>query len=73
MNFKLILLADVFSYDPSYLENEEQYRKIKAAILGDEGTTDAEGTSEGETTSGEESPSSVTEEDQDKNKEQVCP
>ncbi|XP_063933775.1 pre-mRNA-splicing factor CWC22 homolog [Zophobas morio] len=64
-------ILDVFSYDPSYLENEEQYRKIKAAILGDEGTTDAEGTSEGETTSGEESPSSVTEEDQDKNKEQI--
>ena len=30
------MAADVFKFDPNYLENEEKYKAIKAEILGDE-------------------------------------
>ena len=37
----LTLLADIFKFDPDYLENEEKYKAIKAEILG-EGSDDEE-------------------------------
>ncbi len=39
------LLADIFKFDPNYLENEEKYKGIKAEILG-EGSSDEESGSE---------------------------
>ena len=39
------LLADIFKFDPNYLENEEKYNGIKAEILG-EGSSDEESGSE---------------------------
>ena len=37
--------ADIFKFDPNYLENEEKYKAIKADILG-EGSSDDESGSE---------------------------
>ena len=31
----LILLLDIFKFDPNYLESEEKYKAIKAEILGE--------------------------------------
>jgi hypothetical protein len=39
------LRADIFKFDPNYLENEEKYKAIKADILG-EGSSDDESGSE---------------------------
>lgn len=39
------LLADIFKFDPNYIENEEKYNGIKAEILG-EGSSDEESGSE---------------------------
>ena len=39
------LLADIFKFDPNYLENEEKYKGIKADILG-EGSSDESGSEE---------------------------
>lgn len=33
---------NIFKFDPDYLENEEQYKKLKAEILGEEEDSDAE-------------------------------
>jgi len=41
------LLADIFKFDPNYLENEERYKAIKDDILG-EGSDDDESESENE-------------------------
>jgi hypothetical protein len=41
------LLADIFKFDPNYLENEEKYNGIKAEILG-EGSSDESGSEEGD-------------------------
>ncbi len=38
-------LADIFKFDPNYLENEEKYKGIKADILG-EGSDDESGSEE---------------------------
>jgi pre-mRNA-splicing factor CWC22 len=48
MNLRSIdLMADIFKFDPNYLETEEKYKGIKAEILG-EGSSDEESGSEGD-------------------------
>ena len=51
-----LLRTDVFKYDSNFLENEEEYKKFKAEVLGedsDEGEdSDSEGDSEDETGKG---------------------
>ena len=34
------LAQDVFKYDPNFLENEEEYKKFKAEVLGDDSDED---------------------------------
>lgn len=29
-------MADIFKFDPNYLDNEEKYKSIKAEILGED-------------------------------------
>lgn len=42
----LIACADIFKFDPNYLENEERYKQIKAEILGEGSSDEESGTEE---------------------------
>jgi pre-mRNA-splicing factor CWC22 len=47
MNIRSIdLLADIFKFDPDYLENEEKYKGIKAEILGEDSSDEESGSVE---------------------------
>jgi hypothetical protein len=51
--------ADIFKFDPNYLENEEKYKAIKVDILGD-GSSDDESESEESDTEDEGTPVSLS-------------
>lgn len=42
------MLADIFKFDPNYLETEEKYKGIKADILGEGSSDDESGSEEGD-------------------------
>jgi pre-mRNA-splicing factor CWC22 len=48
------LLADIFKFDPNYIENEEKYKAIKAEILGEGSSDDESGSEEGDSEDDEE-------------------
>jgi pre-mRNA-splicing factor CWC22 len=43
----IVLLSDIFKFDPNYLETEEKYKGIKADILGED-SDDESGSEEGD-------------------------
>jgi len=40
------LRADIFKFDPNYLENEEKYKAVKADVLGEGSSDDESGSGE---------------------------
>jgi pre-mRNA-splicing factor CWC22 len=44
----IVLLSDIFKFDPNYLETEEKYKGIKADILGEDSSDDESGSEEGD-------------------------
>lgn len=48
------MLADIFKFDPQYLENEDRYKSIKAEILGEDSDDDESGSESDEEESEEE-------------------
>lgn len=48
-----MLPIDIYKFDPSFLENEEKYKEIKAEILG-EGSDDEDGSESSESDSEDE-------------------
>ena len=42
------LRADIFKFDPNYVENEEKYKGIKADVLGEGSSDDESGSEEGD-------------------------
>lgn len=60
MSLWLILLSDIFKFDPNFLENEEKYRQIKTEILGeDESSEEESGSDESENSEEERTCTSV--------------
>ena len=48
MDYDPYLPADVFKFDPQYIENEDRYKSIKAEILGEDGDDESGSGSEEE-------------------------